>query len=176
MRPSQGIDKSAEAASVKPGDRVLDVGCGTGVLSREVADRAGSDGRVFGLDVNEDMLALTRRICPDIDWHQGDAGELPFDDTSFDAVVSQFALMSVPDQMAALQEMWRVLASGGRLAVTVWWQSPGYPVLAEIALERIGEDVATAVMDSFSLGDGAKLLKLFRSAGTDTAKLNSHEG
>ena len=49
----------------------------------------GSDGRVFGLDVNEDMLALTRRICPDIDWHQGDAGELPFDDTSFDAVVSQ---------------------------------------------------------------------------------------
>lgn len=119
MRPSQGIDKSAEAASVKPGDRVLDVGCGTGVLSREVADRAGSDGRVFGLDVNEDMLALTRRICPDIDWHQGDAGELPFDDTSFDAVVSQFALMFVPDQMAALQEMWRVLASGGRLAVTV---------------------------------------------------------
>jgi len=59
MRPSQGIDKSAEAASVKPGDRVLDVGCGTGVLSREVADRAGSDGRVFGLDVNEDMLALS---------------------------------------------------------------------------------------------------------------------
>ena len=89
MRPSQGIDKSAEAASVKPGDRVLDVGCGTGVLSREVADRAGSDGRVFGLDVNEDMLALKRRICPDIDWHQGDAGELPFDDTSFDTVVSQ---------------------------------------------------------------------------------------
>ena len=176
MRPSQGIDKSAEAASVKPGDSVLDVGCGTGVLSREVADRAGSDGRVFGLDVNEDMLALTRRICPDIDWHQGDAGELPFDDTSFEAVVSQFALMFVPDQMAALQEMWRVLASGGRLAATVWWQSPGYPVLAEIARERIGEDVATAVMDSFSLGDRAKLLKLFRSAGTDTAKLNSHEG
>ena len=84
--------------------------------------------------------------------------------------------MFVPDQMAALQEMWRVLASGGRLAVTVWWQAPGYPVLAEIARERIGEDVATAVMDSFSLGDRAKLLKLFRSAGTDTAKLNSHEG
>ena len=58
----------------------MDVGCGTGVLSREVADCAGSDGRVFGLDVNEDMLALTRRICPDIDWHQGDADELPFDD------------------------------------------------------------------------------------------------
>ena len=117
MRPSQGIDKSAEAASVKPGDRVLDVGCGTGVLSREVADRAGSDGRVFGLDVNEDMLALARRICPDIDWHQGDAGELPFDDTSFEAVVSQFALMFVPDQMAALQEMWRVLASSSHFHI-----------------------------------------------------------
>ena len=176
MRPSQGIDKSAEAASVKPCDRVLYVGCGTGVLSREVADRAGSDGHVFGLDVNEDMLALTRRICPNIDLHQGDAGELPFDDTSFDAVVSQFALMFVPDQMATLQEMWRVLASGGRLAVTVWWQSPGYPVLAEITRERIGEDVSTAVMDSFSLGDGAKLLKFFQSAGIETAKLNSHEG
>ena len=49
-------------------------------------------------------------------------------------------------------------------------------MLAEITRERIGEDVATAVMDSFSLGDGAKLLKLFRSAGIETAKLNSHEG
>ncbi len=103
MRPSQGIDKSAEAASVKPGDRVLDVGCGTGVLSREVADRAGSDGRVFVLDVNEDTLSLARRICPDIAWHQGDAGQLPFAATNFAAVLSPFALMFVPDPMAVLQ-------------------------------------------------------------------------
>ena len=173
---AQWAPRVADAASIKLGDRVLDVGCGTGVLSREVANRVGSDGRVSGLDVNEDMLSAARRICPDVDWHQGDAGELPFDDASYDAVVSQFALMFVPDRIAALKEMWRVLAPEGRLSVAVWWQSPGYPVLAEIARERMGEEVATALMDSFCLGDGEKLLELFRSAGIETAKLHSHEG
>ncbi len=173
---AQWAPRVAEAASIKHGDRVLDVGCGTGVLSREAADRVGSDGRVSGLDVNEDMLAVARRIRPDIDWHQGDAGELPFEDASFDVVVSQFVLMFVPDQMAALKEMWRVLASGGRLSVAVWWQSPGYPILAEIARERIGDEVAVALMDPFRLGDGDELVKLFRSSGIGTAKLHSHEG
>lgn len=166
----------ADAAGLKHGDRVLDVGCGTGILSREAAGRVGSDGHVSGLDISEEMLAVARRIRPDIDWHQGDACALPFDDASFDAVVSQFALMFVADQMAALREMWRVLASGGRLSVAVWWQSAGYPILADIARERINGEVAAALMDPFCFGDGDELVKLFRSSGIGTAKVHSHEG
>lgn len=173
---AQWAPQVADAAGIKRGDSVLDVGCGTGVLSREAAGRVGSEGRVAGLDVNDEMLAVARRLRPDIDWHQGDAGDLPFEDGSFDVVVSQFTLMFVPDRLAALKEMWRVLASGGRLALAVWWQSPGYPVLADIARERIGDDVATALLDPFCLGDGEALVELFHAAGIDTAKRDSRQG
>ena len=91
-------------------------------------------------------------------------------------MVSQFALMFVTDQMAALKEMWRVLVPGGRLSVAVWWQSAGYPILADIARERINGEVATALMDPFCFGDGEELVKLFQSSGIGTAKVHSHEG
>ena len=99
----------AEVAGMKPGDRVLDVACGTGILARDAADRVGSTGRVTGFDLNEAMLAVARRLRAEINWRQGDAGKLPFEDGAFDVVVSQFALMFFPDQVAALREMWRVL-------------------------------------------------------------------
>ena len=76
-------------------------------------------GRVTGLDLNEGMLAVARRLRPEIDWRHGDALDLPFADHAFDVVVSQFALMFFPDRPRALREMWRVLAPGGRLAVAV---------------------------------------------------------
>ena len=64
----------AEVAETKPGDRVLEVACGTGILAREAADRVGPTGRVTGLDLNEAMLAVARRLRPGIDWRQGDEG------------------------------------------------------------------------------------------------------
>jgi len=116
---AQWPPKLAEIAAIAPGDRVLDVGCGTGVLAREAAARVGPSGRVTGLDLNPGMLAVARRLRPEIDWRQGDALDLPFADHAFDVVVSQFALMFFPDRPLALREMWRVLAAGGRLAVAV---------------------------------------------------------
>src|SRR5262245_35680273 len=83
----------AEIAGISPGGRVLEVACGTGVLAREAATRTGSMGRVTGLDLNEGMLAIARRLRPEIDWRQGNAAKLPFADSAFDVVVSQFALM-----------------------------------------------------------------------------------
>jgi ubiquinone/menaquinone biosynthesis C-methylase UbiE len=103
----------ADAAEVTTGDKVLDVGCGTGVLAREALRRVGPEGRVTGLDLNEGMLAVAARTEPKIAWREGHATALPFEDASFDVVASQFALMYFPDRAAALRDMWRTLAPGG---------------------------------------------------------------
>src|SRR5262245_10294831 len=103
----------AEAVAIRPGQDVLDVGCGTGVLARAAAERAGrgggSGGRVVGLDPNEQMLAVARRKPTAITWQSGRAEALPFDNASFDAVVSQFALMFFESRPTAIAEMLRVL-------------------------------------------------------------------
>ena len=78
----------ADAAEIRTGDKVLDVGCGTGVLAREALRRVGQEGQVVGLDLNEGMLAVAVRTEPKIDWQVGDAASLPLEDVSFDVVVS----------------------------------------------------------------------------------------
>jgi ubiquinone/menaquinone biosynthesis C-methylase UbiE len=80
----------AEAAAIEHGQHVLDVGCGTGVLACAVAERVGPKGRVVGLDPNDQMLAVARRTATAVAWQLGRAEALPFDDATFDAVVSQF--------------------------------------------------------------------------------------
>ena len=93
----------AAAASVGAADHVLDVGCGTGVLTRVAADRVTSAGKIIGLDHNPGMLAVARRIRPEIEWREGDAKELPFNDATFDVVVSsQLALMYFSDRGTGL--------------------------------------------------------------------------
>ena len=95
----------ADAAGIAPGAHVLDVACGTGVVAREAARRAGASGRVIGLDANPGMLAVAREQSPAIGWELGRAEALPFPDGSFDAVVSQFGLMFFTDPRAALSEI-----------------------------------------------------------------------
>ena len=100
-------------AEVSAGDRVLDVGCGTGVVAREAAAAAGETGRVVGLDVNAEMLrvatAVSAGIRPRIEWRQGNATSLPFTDAAFDVVTCEQALAFFSDPVAALAEMRRVL-------------------------------------------------------------------
>jgi SAM-dependent methyltransferase len=171
--------KLADIAEIAPGDRVLDVGCGTGVLAREAAVCVGPSGRVIGLDLNEGMLAVARRLRPEIDWRQGDALDLPFAERAFDVVVSQFALMFFPDRPLALREMWRVLAPGGRLAVAVCApleETKGYGLFADILRREAGEDAAAMVEGYFALGDEPELLRLARAADIADPRILSCEG
>ena len=105
-----------ESAFVGEGDRVLDVGCGTGVLARSALQVVGEQGTVIGLDPNEGMLNVARRSV-DITWREGVAEHLPFDDGSIDRVVSQFAMMFFEDPDMAIREMRRVLRPGGTAAI-----------------------------------------------------------
>lgn len=119
---SAGMDegwrvRAADEARLSPGDRALDVACGTGRLTMELVTRVGQQGSVTGLDFSEEMLALARRQAPEIDWRSGDALELPFPDAEFDAVTVGFAVRNFEDLAGGLREMRRVTRPGGRVVV-----------------------------------------------------------
>src|ERR671922_212816 len=114
-------ERVVERAGVEPGMDVLDVACGTGNASIPAA-RAGA--RVTGLDFAPGLLAIARERAADamveIDFVEGNAQELPFDDASFDRVLSTFGHMFAPDHARAASEMKRVLRPGGAIAVACW--------------------------------------------------------
>jgi SAM-dependent methyltransferase len=167
------------AARIRRGDRVLDVACGTGVLSRAAAEAVGPAGSVTGLDPDPGMLAIAARGAPGIAWHRGAAENLPFPDATFDAVVSQFGLMFFPGRPRGLREMWRVLRPGGRMALAVWASLDETPAYAdEVALvERVAGTAAADVLRSpFVLGDRARFESTFTGAGITLESLTTHAG
>lgn len=104
---------------IRPGDRVLDVGCGSGVVTRDIARRVGPGGRVVGLDPGAALLAVAREIADGtevggvIEFHEGSALALPFADGSFDRVIAVTVLGHIPDGEAAIPELVRVTRRGG---------------------------------------------------------------
>jgi SAM-dependent methyltransferase len=169
----------ADAAGIGPGQSVLDVACGTGVLARAVKERVGPDGRVTGLDPNEGMLDVASHAAPDIEWRHGRGEELPFGDGTFDAVVSQFGLMFFDDRAAGVAEMRRVLRPGGRLALAVWSsieRCPGYAALQSLVVRLFGADVGAAIGYPFALGDPAELTRLLDAAELGSVAVRRHAG
>ncbi|WP_035485279.1 methyltransferase domain-containing protein [Geminicoccus roseus] len=169
----------AKAAGLAPSQRVLDVACGTGVLAREAARQVQPDGAVTGLDRNPGMLALARRTAPGIDWREGMAEQLPFEDNAFDRVLCQFGLMFFQDRTGALKEMRRVLRPGGLVAVAVWDaidRSPGYAAMADLLERLFGQRVAAELRAPFMLGDQAELRRLFELAGLPQPRIETCAG
>lgn len=169
----------ADAAQILSGQRILDVACGTGILTREVAVRVGVSGSVVGLDLNEGMLAVAKRKAPEIEWRRGRAEALPFDSNSFDAVVCQFGLMFFENRCAAIEEMVRVLRQGGHMAVAVWdslENTPGYAAVTKLLKRLFGNEVADAIRVPFVLGDTQVLQSLFTEAGVSDAQIATLEG
>ena len=112
--------RTLAALGLIDGESVLDVGCGTGLLFEQEARLVGGGGRAEGIDASDDMLALARSRCeslPQANLQQGSATQLPFDDASFDALSCTQVLLYVDDLQAALDEFYRVLKPGGRIAI-----------------------------------------------------------
>jgi len=158
-----------DIATLRQGERVLDVACGTGVVARLAAERVGAAGIVSGIDLNPGMLAVARSVTPTstaVEWHQSSAESLPLPDEAFDVVLCQMGLQFVPDKPAALREMQRVLAPGGRLIINVVGPKPRvFAILAETLARQIDPESSKFVDVVFSLHDPKELQHLISGAG-----------
>jgi SAM-dependent methyltransferase len=166
------------AAGVTAGQRVLDVACGSGIVARTAADLTGAVN-VVGVDLNEAMLTVARRVQPDLDWRRADVAALPFPDGSFDIVLCQMALMFFPDRPKALREMSRVTTPGGTVAVAVpanLADQPVYGPLVDVITRHAGDDARSLLDTYFACGDLDQLFGLFDAAGLHAATARTVRG
>jgi ubiquinone/menaquinone biosynthesis C-methylase UbiE len=169
MRPFAAI--LLELADPRPGERVLDVACGTGVVARQAARYVGVTGHVVAVDINPAMLTVARSLpAPEgaaIDWREGSALALPLPDATSDVALCQHGLQFFPDRPAAVRDMYRVLRPGGRIAVAVWRSLEHNPASQLIweAMARHLNTTTASLLPSFTLGDAEELRGLLESAG-----------
>lgn len=168
-----------EEAALRPGERVLDVACGTGIVTRLAAERVGPDGAVAGLDPNPAMLAVARRAVTGpapIAWHEAPAEDMPLDDDRFDVVLCGMGLQFFQDRAAGLREAHRVLIPGGRLVANVPGPTPP-PLrwLREGLARHVSAEAASFVDAVFSLHDADELRSLAMEAGFRRPEIRSEE-
>ncbi len=169
-----------DIANPQSGEHVLDVACGTGVVTRMVAPVVGASGRVVGLDYNAAMLAVARSLPSvkgaSIDWREESALAMTLPDATFDLVVCQQGLQFFPDKVAGAREMKRVIKPGGR-AVVACWQSldhnPAFKALIQAEAHHLNEPIGPLSVP-FSLGDADVLRVLFADAGFDNIEVATH--
>lgn len=147
-----------------PGERVLDIACGTGIVARLARERVG-DGTVVGVDVSPPMLEVARSAAPDVTWREGTALDLPLADAErFDVVTCQQGLQFFPDRPAAARQMRRALAPGGRLGVATWVPLDQVPMFA--ALHEVAERHLGPVVDQrHAFGEADAVAALLTNAG-----------
>jgi SAM-dependent methyltransferase len=195
VRMSEGLERQLApvsdvlfaAAALKPGERVLDVGCGTGPTTRQAASLVGPTGAVTGVDIAAEMLAAAadRPVGTDaaaIEWAQADVGAWRSEAEPYDVVLSRFGVMFFDDPLAAFANLHRVAAPGGRLRLAVWSRrtaSPFFELPYSIAMEHRrlwGMEVEAPPADGgpFSLGDAAVVQDLLGRAGWADASSVAH--
>ncbi len=158
-------------AVLQPGERVLDVACGTGIVARGALEQVGKTGAVTGVDLSAGMLVEAAKHVPagyQIDWREGDATALPFAEGTFDVVFCQQGVQFFPEKAAAVGEMRRVLVPGGRVVASVWrsLEHNPYPAIVAEAIGRhLGPEFGTTMTAPYAYGDGTTLATLFRAAG-----------
>lgn len=157
-------------AAPQPGERVLDVACGTGIVARLAAADVGPTGTVVGVDPNPGMLAVARAAAAAdgvaVDWRDGPGEALPVSDATFDLVCCQQGLQFFTDRAAGLREMRRALTPGGRIVVNVGQTIDRHPLHAavdEIIARHAGATLFARTI--FALGDEDELRGLLEGAG-----------
>jgi ubiquinone/menaquinone biosynthesis C-methylase UbiE len=167
LRPSQ--ERLLEMAVLEKGESVLDLACGTGLVTFPAAEAVGAGGRVMATDLSEAMVEhvrgeAARRGLSQIEAERADAATLPWDDASFDAVLCSLGLMYVPDVPAVLEGALRVLRPGGRLVVSVWGErgACGWADIFPIVDARVNTEVCPLF---FQLGTGGSLEMHLQQAG-----------
>lgn len=164
------IEPLLDAAAVRAGSRVVDVATGTGLLAARAVARGAL--RVVGIDIAPRMVAIAAAQHPGVDFREGDAEDLPFDDRSLDALLCNFGIGHFPRPERALAEFARVLAPGGLVAVS-WWDVPARHRLNGIFFDAFQEAQASAPPDlpigppMFRFSDDRALCDLLRSAALD---------
>ena len=159
-----------DAAGLSARERVLDLACGTGVVARAAAERVGPDGRVVGIDLNPGMIAVARSLPAPvgarIQWIECSALDLHLPDASLDVVLCQQGLQFFPDKPLAMREMRRVLARGGRIALSIWNSTGRYNTAVGEALAKfVGDDVAVRFCASRQAPGNEELERLATDAG-----------
>lgn len=156
-------------AALRPGERVLDVACGTGIVARLAAQQVGPGGAVAGVDIHPGMLATAQASAPanlSIEWHQSSAEAMPLPDSALDVVLCQLGLQFMPDKLAALKEMRRVLAPGGRLFLNMPGPTPKFfAAMAEAMKRHINLQAAGFIHQVFALHDLTEIRQLLSEAG-----------
>jgi SAM-dependent methyltransferase len=171
--PRIGTPVSADLlrlAALDPGERVVDIACGTGVIARLASERVGPTGSVTGVDLAPDMIAVAEGVdappgAP-IEWRVADAVALPLPDDAYDVALCQMGLMFVEDRAAAVAEMRRIVRPGGRVVVS----TPGsiqraFELMEEAIVAHIGAELGGFVRAVFSMHDPGALAELLTGAG-----------
>jgi ubiquinone/menaquinone biosynthesis C-methylase UbiE len=172
LLPAQSL--VLEMAGLQPGERVLDVACGTGLVSLPAATAVGEEGEVVGTDLSARMVeaageAARSRGLSSVRFERMDAEKLALEDGAFDAALNALGLMYVPDPPAALREMKRVLRPGGRAVAAVWGARArcGWAEIFPIVDRRVESDVCPMF---FQLGTAGQLERELEIAGFDDVR------
>jgi ubiquinone/menaquinone biosynthesis C-methylase UbiE len=171
-------DALIDVLALRPGEKVLDVACGTGVTTRIARDKVAPGGSVTGLDVNTSMIAKAKELAigQEVEWLERDASDSGLGSETMDVVMSQHGYHYFPDKPAALAECRRVLASGGRIGLSIWdGHSPYTKALCMAVARHMSPEIAAKQRAQRQTPSANELAKQLKEAGLSDVRIVRQE-